>query len=70
MLTKYKDYNIVVVKKKIKNTYIRVKDNNIVVTTSYLTPNIYIDKIIKDNYASIDKMIAKKEKKGEQKHDI
>ena len=67
MIKKYKDYDIVIIKKKIKNTYIRVKDNNIVVTTNYLMPNIYINKIIKDNYSSIDKMISKIEQKEKEK---
>ena len=66
MIKKYRDYDIVIIKKKIKNTYIRVKDKSIVVTTNYLTPNIYIDKLIKDNYKSIDKMILSLEQKLEK----
>lgn len=63
MLTKYKNYDIIIIRKKIKNTYIRVKDKKIVITTNYLTPNIYLQKLIKDNSNSIDKMIEKSIKK-------
>lgn len=65
-MKKYRDYDIIIIKKKIKNTYIRVKDKSIVVTTNYLTPNIYINKLIKDNYKSIDKMILNLEQKREK----
>ena len=70
MIKKYKDYDIIIIKKKIKNTYIRVKDDNIVITTNYLTPNIYINKIIKDNYSSIDKMISKLEQKKKEQDEF
>lgn len=66
MIKKYRDYDIVIIKKRIKNTYIRVKDKKIVVTTNYLTPNLYINKLIKDNYKSIDKMILSVEKRQEK----
>lgn len=63
MIKRYRDYEIVIKKKKIKNTYIRVRDGKIVVTTNYLTPNLYINKLIKDNSKSIDKMIMNAEQK-------
>ena len=54
-----KDYDIVVVKKNNKNTYIRVKDGYIYVTTSYFSSKRSIEKLIRDNYDSIGKMIDK-----------
>lgn len=56
-------YIIEVVRKNNKNTYIRVKDNKIVITTHYLATNRYLEKLIKTNYKSITKMIDKSTKK-------
>lgn len=68
----YLDYNnnkyeIVIIKKNNKNTYIRVKEDlKIYVTTNRLTTNRYIEKLINENYDSVismlDKAINKKEK--------
>ena len=66
----YKGCNIKIIRKKIKNTYIRVKDGEVVVTTNYLTPKIYIMKLIKDNSDSIDKMIDKDKKRLESDNDF
>ena len=53
-------YVIVEKKMSTKNTYIRVKnDLNIYVSTNYFTPDIYIEKLLKDNFKSICKMIDK-----------
>ena len=54
-------YDVIVEKKASnKNTYIRVKDDlNIYVTTSIFTSDRYIEKLLKDNYKSICKMIDK-----------
>ena len=59
-------YNIVVVKKKNKNTYLRVQDNNIVITTNYLITNHQLDKLIKDNEDAIIKLINKSINKKEK----
>ena len=56
-------YIIEVVRKNNKNTYIRVKDNKIIITTHYLATNRYLEKLIKTNYNSITKMIDKNIKK-------
>ena len=48
-----------------KNTYIRVKEGKIVVTTNYLTPSKMIEKLIKDNTEFINKCLIKKKKKKE-----
>lgn len=60
-----KKYEIII-EKKIgqKNTYIRVKnDCKVLVTTSYLTSNKYIENLIKNNYLKIGKMINQQESK-------
>ena len=62
----YKGYEIVIIKKKIKHTYMRVKDKKIIITTSYLTPNFYIQKLINDNELKLDKMISSVEQKVEK----
>ncbi len=55
-----KDFDVIVLKKNQKNTYIRVKEDlKIYVTTSKLTPNFMIDNLIKNNRVSINKMIDK-----------
>ena len=57
-------YNIIIKKKRIKNTYIRVDENlNIIVTTNVLVPKIYINKLINDNIKSISKMVNTRIKK-------
>lgn len=63
---KYKDkyYEIEVIRKSNKNTYLRVKDGKIVVTTNYLVSNSKVEKLIRDNTAfinmNLDKDIARK----------
>lgn len=58
-----KQYLIEVIKKNNKNTYIRVKDNKVVITTNYMISNRYINKLIKDNYSTIIKLIINSNKK-------
>ena len=58
-------YSIEVIKKNNKNTYLRVKDNKIVVTTSYLTTSRQIIKLIEDNTIFINKALDKSIKKKE-----
>ena len=54
-----KDYEVVIEKKKNKNTYIRVKDDlKIYVTTSYFTTNDYIKKILNENNSFLSKTIG------------
>lgn len=60
-------YEILIIKKNNKNTYIRVKDDlKIYVTTNKYVSNNNIEKLIKDNYnviiKMIDKVLRKKEK--------
>ena len=60
-----KSYPIEIIRKNNKNTYIRVKEGKVVVTTNYLTPSKMIEKIIKDNTEFINKCLIKSETKKE-----
>ena len=59
-------YDVDIIKKNNKNTYVRVKNGKIVVTTNYLTSKNSIIKLIMDNKDSIVKMIDKDSKKIEK----
>ena len=63
-------YDVKIKRKKIKHTYIRVVDGCVVVTTNYLTPKIYINKLIKDNSSKIEKMFASDKRKQELDKDF
>lgn len=64
-------YDIIIQKKDNKNTYIRVKEDlKIYVTTSRLTPNFYIEKLIKENEKSIIRMIDNQIKKNKEKEEF
>ena len=58
-----KIYDVEIIKKNNKNTYVRVKNGKIVVTTNYFTSKNSIVKLIVDNKDSIIKMINKDSKK-------
>ena len=61
-------YEVVIEKKKNKNTYIRVKDDlKIYVTTSYHTTTSYIRRILDDNYSFLVKMIERKNLSNQKK---
>ena len=55
-------YEIEIIKKNNKNLYIRIKENKVVITCNYFTSKKEIERIIKNNYKTITKMIEKKEK--------
>jgi len=61
-----KIYDIEIIKKNNRNTYVRVKNGKIVVTTNYLTSKNSIIKLINDNKDSIVRMIDKDSKKIEK----
>ena len=65
MVFNYRDkgYEVKVEKKNNKNTYIRIKDGDVFITTNYFTSKRSIEKLLKDNYTSICKMIDRFEKK-------
>lgn len=63
-----KVYEVVIIKKRNKNTYIRVKeDMKIYVTTNYLTSKRYVKNLLDDNYNYLVKMINNMCKKNEKK---
>ncbi len=63
-------YSVDIIKKNNRNTYIRVKDGKIVVTTNYLTSKRSILKLINDNKDSIIRMINLDSKKQEKKNNF
>lgn len=64
------DYEVIVEKKNNKNTYIRVKEDlKIYVTTSKLTPNLFIKDLINKNRKSIEKMIEHQKEKNKELED-
>lgn len=54
---KDKDYEVEIIKKNNRNTYVRVRDNKIYVTTNYFTSERTISKLLKENKDAIGKMI-------------
>ena len=62
-----KDYEVEVVKKNNKNTYIRIKDNRIYITTSFFTTKYDIKKLLENNKQTIGNMIDKVTKKENNK---
>lgn len=60
-----KEYEIEIIKKNNKNTYLRVKNDKIVVTTNYLVSNKKIERLINDNQSFINKALSKNEQKKE-----
>ena len=60
-----KDYDIEIIRKNNKNTYLRVKDDKIVITTNYLTTKVQIERLINNNKDFIDNALIKNEIKKE-----
>ena len=59
-------YDVEIIKKNNRNTYIRVKNGKIIVTTNYLSSKNSIKKLIEDNLSSIEKMIVMDNKKNDK----
>ena len=60
-------YEVVLVKKNNKNTYIRVKeDRKIYVTTNYFVSKSYIKQLLDNNYSAIKKMVERNKIKSEK----
>jgi len=53
------DYNIEIIRKNNKNTYLRVKNNKVVITTNYLTSTKTLEKLINNNKEFINKALSK-----------
>lgn len=63
------NYEVKIIKKNIKNTYIRVKPDMVIyVSTSKLTPKFYIEKLLEDNKNEIKKMIDTQIRKNEKEN--
>ncbi len=60
------EYEVRIIRKNNRNTYIRVRDGMIVVTTNYFTSEKSIEKLIKDNKISIMEMVKQDSKKQER----
>ena len=60
-----KEYEIEVIKKNNKNTYLRVKDDKIIVTTNYLTSLKTINNLINNNKSFIERNLTKNNLKKE-----
>lgn len=63
----HEEIPIEVVRKNNKNTYIRVKDNKVIITTNYFATNKYLERLITENYHSIVKMIETDRKRNKDK---
>ncbi|MEE3342780.1 MAG: M48 family metallopeptidase [Bacilli bacterium] len=61
-----KDYEVLIARKNNKNTYIRIKDNTVYITTNRFATNLGIKKLLIDNRKTIEKMIDKSIKKAEK----
>lgn len=59
-----KIYDVIIKRKGNKNTYIRVCNNNIIITTGYFITNNKIKKILDDNIEFLRKNFNKKNKDG------
>ena len=65
------EYSVVIIKKNNKNTYIRLKENNVIqVTTSYLTSKKAVLNLIYQNEAYIKKMQEKINKNNKKENDF
>ena len=66
-----KDYVVEIIKKRNKNTYIRVKDDlTIYVTTNHLVSNRSIEKLLDENQQYLEKMITKKNKERQKESEL
>ena len=66
-----KKYNVEIIKKGNKNTYIRIDGQlNIVVTTNFFTTKKMVKNILDQNVSAIIKMINKKEKEKNKDNDF
>lgn len=62
-----KVYKVEIEKKKIKNTYIRIKPDNVIyVTTNYFTTKGQIKKLLEENHKALIKMQEKKKRQEER----
>ena len=62
-----REYEVEIIRKNNKNTYVRVRDGKIYVTTNYFTSRFAIKRLLNENDKSIGKMIDRDIKKKENK---
>lgn len=60
------EYEVIIEKKNNKNTYIRIRDNKIYITTNYFVSKSYIKSLLDKNYDVIKKMIEKNNQRLER----
>lgn len=60
------EYPIQIIRKNNKNTYIRVRENKIIITTNYLVSINEINRLITTNKEFINKMLNKNNKKSKE----
>ena len=60
------EYEVVIEKKNNKNTYIRIRNNKIYITTNYFVNKSYIKNLLDKNYDVIKKMIEKNNQRLER----
>ncbi len=60
------EYEVIIEKKNNKNTYIRIRDNKIYITTNYFVSKSYIQSLLDKNYDVIKKMIEKNNQRLER----
>ena len=60
------EYEVIIEKKNNKNTYIRIRDNKIYITTNYFASKNYIHSLLDKNYDVIKKMIEKNNQRLER----
>ena len=60
------EYEVVIEKKNNKNTYIRIRDNKIYITTNYFVSKNYIQSLLDKNHDVIKKMIEKNNQRLER----
>ena len=63
-------YEVEIIRKNNKNTYIRVKDNKIIITTSYFATISYLKKLLDNNYSFLSKALEKDKIKQEKKENF
>ena len=63
-------YEVEIIKKNNRNTYIRVKNGKVLVTTNYITSKNSIMKLINDNIDTIKKMIDKDKKRLDKQEEF
>lgn len=64
------EYEVEIVRKNNKNTYIRVKENKICITTNYFTTKKEIQKLLQNNHQWIERMLEKRKEKSQQEKDF